>query len=376
MGKNRAGEFLLVHEITHAIKTDGMKTIVLDYASKNSEFNTALDSLKKTYGTNDVNREVLADISGQLFGNQEFINNLSVEQPNVFRKKYNKIIELANKITGNSHEALFIRDLRNKWENAYRMRNNNNLNNVKYHVSENFSNEIDQVLNGTYKSNNQVKARDYTPQILVENGVSDLPMLITSKHIKSTIYSFDEAQRLGLPTDNVNYHALGKDRLLNVIDSLDNPLEIYKTSKDNYLVITEILDDSGRNIVVPIKIDGKGTYNDVYIDENQIKSAYGRNNLERYIKNNNFEKIYTKKGSTLNERVQYPNIGNSTGNNITQSNDNVKLPPTKYSMQENQNDSPLQQIQKNIETIDKQISKNVNTLLKIENDNWDKWDET
>lgn len=47
MEKNRAGEFLLVHEITHAIKTDGMKTIVLDYASKNSEFNTALDSLKK-----------------------------------------------------------------------------------------------------------------------------------------------------------------------------------------------------------------------------------------------------------------------------------------------------------------------------------------
>lgn len=120
MGKNRAGEFLLVHEITHAIKTDGMKTIVLDYASKNSEFNTALDSLKKTYGTNDVNREVLADISGQLFGNQEFINNLSVEQPNVFRKIYNKIIGLANKITGNSHEALFIQDLRNKWENAYR----------------------------------------------------------------------------------------------------------------------------------------------------------------------------------------------------------------------------------------------------------------
>ena len=336
---NRAGEFLLVHEITHVIETDNMKKLVLDYASKNSEFNTALESLKQTYGTNDVNSEVLADISGQLFGNQEFINNLSMEQPNIFRRIYNKIVELANKITGNSHEALFIRDLRNKWENAYRTQNNNNLNVTKYHVSENFSNEIDQVLNGTYKSNNQVKARDYTPQILVENGVSDLPMLITAKHIKSTIYSFDEAQKLGLPTDNVNYHALGKERLLNVIDSLDDPLEIYKTSKDNYLVITEILDDNGRNIVVPIKIDGKGTYNDVYIDENQIKSAYGRNNLERYIKNNNFEKIYTKKGTTLNEGVQYPNIGNSIDNNITNSQENVKLLSTKYSMQEKKNDT-------------------------------------
>lgn len=335
----RAVEFLMVHEITHNIETDSMKKLVMDYASKNAEFNQALENLKQTYGVDDVSSEVVADISGQLFGNQEFINNLSMEQPNIFKRIYNKIVELANKITGNSHEALFIRDLRNKWENAYRTQNNNNLNVTKYHVSENLSNEIDQVLNGTYKSNNQVKARDYTPQILVENGVSDLPMLITAKHIKSTIYSFDEAQKLGLPTDNVNYHALGKERLLNVIDSLDDPLEIYKTSKDNYLVITEILDDNGRNIVVPIKIDGKGTYNDVYIDENQIKSAYGRNNLERYIKNNNFEKIYTKKGTTLNERVQYPNIGNSIDNNITNSKENVKLPSTKYSMQENQNNT-------------------------------------
>ena len=131
---NRAGEFLLVHEITHVIETDNMKKLVLDYASKNSEFNTALESLKQTYGTNDVNSEVLADISGQLFGNQEFIDNLSVEQPNIFRRIYNKIIELANKITGNSHEALFIQDLRNKWENAYR-NSQNNLNGESYSIS-------------------------------------------------------------------------------------------------------------------------------------------------------------------------------------------------------------------------------------------------
>ena len=38
----------------------------------------------------------------------------------MLKKIYNKIIELANKITGNSREALFIRDLKNKWETAYR----------------------------------------------------------------------------------------------------------------------------------------------------------------------------------------------------------------------------------------------------------------
>ena len=116
----RAGEFLLTHEITHAIETDSMKNLILDYASKNTEFNQALESLKQTYGVDDVSSEVVADISGQLLGNQEFINSLSMEQPSVFKKVYNKIIELANKITGNSRESLFIRDLKNKWETAYR----------------------------------------------------------------------------------------------------------------------------------------------------------------------------------------------------------------------------------------------------------------
>jgi len=120
---NRAAEILLMHEVTHGIETKEMSNLIMDYASKNSKFNEALESLKKAYGTNDVTSEVVADISGQLFGNQEFINNLSTEKPGVFKRIYNKIVELANKLTGNSKQALFIRDLKNKWEKAYREAN-------------------------------------------------------------------------------------------------------------------------------------------------------------------------------------------------------------------------------------------------------------
>lgn len=128
---DRAGEFLLTHEITHAIETKDMVDLVTDYASKNQEFNSALESLKATYGTNEVSSEVLADISGQLFGNEEFINTLSVQKPNIFKRIYNKIVSLANKITGNSKESLFIRDLKSKWEKAYRD-NNNNFSKTEY----------------------------------------------------------------------------------------------------------------------------------------------------------------------------------------------------------------------------------------------------
>lgn len=197
--------------------------------------------------------------------------------------------------------------------------------NKKYHISSNFSNEIDNVLNNNVSSNTQVKARDYTPKILVNSGVKDLPMLITQKHIKSTIYTPEEAKKIGLPTKNVNYHGLGKEMLIKAIDGLDNPDSIYKINDEDYLVITQFKDNNNREIVVPIRIDGKGRYNDVFIDENQIKSVYGRNNLTNYIKNNNFELIYKKGTSDFNERIQYSNVADVPINNsITQKNNYVK----------------------------------------------------
>lgn len=129
---DRAGEFVLTHEITHAIETDEMKNLVMNYASKNAEFNDALESLKQTYGVDDVNDEVLADISGQLLGTEEFINKLSTTKPNLFKRIYDKIISFANKITGNSRESLFIKDLKNKWEKAYRNQSSNLGSEEKY----------------------------------------------------------------------------------------------------------------------------------------------------------------------------------------------------------------------------------------------------
>ena len=81
-------------------------------------------------------------------------------------------------------------------------------------------------------------------------------MLITQKHIKSTIYTLQETEKLGLSTKNVKYHGLGKELLVKAIDNLDNPQAIYKTSENNYLVVTEFKDNNGKEIVVPIQING------------------------------------------------------------------------------------------------------------------------
>lgn len=353
---DRSGEFLAVHELTHTIGTDEMRNMVQKYRESNAEFNIAVEKLLGTYEASELNDEALADISGQLFGNQEFINNIANTKPSVFRKIYNEIKYLWHQFRGYKNQNQFVDDLYYKWTEAYN--SNNKLNDTtNYHISENFSNEIDKALKNELPSNTQVKARDFTPKILVDSGVQDLPMLITQKHIKSTIYTQQEAQALGLQTKNVNYHGLGKELLIKAIDNLDSPQAIYKTSENNYLVVTEFKDNNGKEIIVPIQINGNGRYNDVFIDENQIKSVYGRNNLDNYINKNNFEQIYKKnKELDFNEGIQYSNVANSSIENSIASQDEDVNTTTKYSKQESENNSDSFNLLKSTKDDRKKIS--------------------
>lgn len=353
---NRSGEFLAVHELTHAIGTDEMRNMIQKYRESNSEFNNAVEKLLGTYKASELNDETLADISGQLFSSQEFISNVSNTNPSFFRKIYNEIKYLWHQFRGYKNQNQFVDDLYYKWTEAYN--SNNKLNDTtNYHISENFSNEIDKALKNELPSNTQVKARDFTPKILVDSGVQDLPMLITQKHIKSTIYTQQEAQALGLQTKNVNYHGLGKELLIKAIDNLDSPQAIYKTSENNYLVVTEFKDNNGKEIIVPIQINGNGRYNDVFIDENQIKSVYGRNNLDNYINKNNFEQIYKKnKELDFNEGIQYSNVANSSIENSIASQDEDVNTTTKYSKQESENNSDSFNLLKSTKDDRKKIS--------------------
>jgi hypothetical protein len=133
---DRAVEFLLTHEVTHAIETKELRGIILDYANKNSEFKSALQDLQKTYGTTNVNDEVIADISGQILGNQEFINSLSMQNTEQSRgfisKVYHSIQRLLNKLTTKGRYRNFVEDLETKWREAYRLATNETaVNNLK-----------------------------------------------------------------------------------------------------------------------------------------------------------------------------------------------------------------------------------------------------
>ena len=201
---------------------------------------------------------------------------------------------------------------------------------IEYHISQNISDAIDKVLNNI-NERNPVKLRDFTPQVLVQNGIKDLPMYENPSHIRKNILTDTEAKKLGLSvTAKDHYHGLGKELYIKSIDSLDNPRVIFKNKDNkNYLILTVIKDKRNNNIIVPIEIEIKTDVNKVSIDVNRVKSVYGYDrkspDLNQYIKynikNNSLTKIYEQKKQSTNITSQSA----FSINNVSQSNNNVNV---------------------------------------------------
>lgn len=315
----KAGEFLIVHEVTHAIETQEMKDLVLDYASRHDDFKQALNDLKTTYGTDDVTSEVLADISGQLFGNQEFINNLSLEKPSVFKRIYNSIISLANKITGNSHEALFIRDLKNKWETAYRNTTQEQaINNVRT-TKNNFTKISDFDLSEYKKSRNI---------ILNKNEFAKLANLVESSDVRRGV---NKIENIYDETTNSykDYTIYKKEKgIFKVIDS--NLSEEYNISRDD---LNEF-DGKSKNVSKRIEESGRRGRLDSLHNET-IENAETTTSDDGLSQDN--KKQIREIEQTNSENDRNKEYSKELDNNSSLK-ENAKL-PTKYSMQNSQDNT-------------------------------------
>lgn len=184
----------------------------------------------------------------------------------------------------------------------------------RYNISSNALKDITKLLNGKYDTSQDIKLRDFTPKILVNYGIKDLPMLMNSTHILANILTKEEAKELNNYNKDVNYHGLGVKQFLNTINLIDNPIAIYenKNCKD-YIILTNQTNDYKEKIIVAIYIETKGNYNNIRTDTNKIKSLYGKNKFNEYIqrkiKMGDFIKIY-------NIKKQVNTTGSQSSNDI------------------------------------------------------------
>ena len=145
---SKTGEFIAIHELTHAIGTDQMKNIINNYRKSNVDFDNSVKQLLNNYNSTEISEEALSDVSAQLFGTQEFINNIAQNNPNIFQKIYSEINYLWHQFKGYKTQNQFVNDLYYKWTQAY---NSDNILNS----SESYS--IEQNSKGIYvKADRQV----------------------------------------------------------------------------------------------------------------------------------------------------------------------------------------------------------------------------
>ena len=207
---------------------------------------------------------------------------------------------------------------------------NNQNNNI-------FSQQVDEVIKGTFNKDNHMTVLEHTPEVLQRLGVKDYPITLTVNKLDRIMN--ESGNQSG------EYHGLGIETVKKIPQALQNPLDVVKSHNNSYVLTTDLSDSQDRQVIASIKIDGKGYVNDIKIDTNVMTSAYGRNNYDSWMKTHqeNGDIVYdidrgfiTQKRDNV-QGLQLPNEVISSDNNITQNDPNVKLPPLNNMQNSNNN---------------------------------------
>jgi hypothetical protein len=176
------------HETTHLLEGTTeytkLQQLVKEYATTKGDYDTKLKNIKNLYkdvSNADIDGEVTADLVGDyLFTDTDFVNNLSVKEPNIFQKIYNEIKHLYKMATAGSKEARQLEKVKKAFEDAYR-KNGKVSEDVKYSLTEELENNLDKVMQ------NKKAMIDYFNDYIETEGITNP----TEQDIKNSLDSYD-----------------------------------------------------------------------------------------------------------------------------------------------------------------------------------------
>lgn len=147
---DKALNTIIGHETTHLLEGTAeykpLQNIVKEYATTKGEYDGRFKEISKLYeGTNaNVENEITADLVGDyLFTDEQFINNLSVKQPNVFQKVYNYIKHAFKMATAGSREARQLEQVKRKFDKAYKEMSKTTTSEVDSNLTTEADSDID-----------------------------------------------------------------------------------------------------------------------------------------------------------------------------------------------------------------------------------------
>lgn len=136
---------------------------------------------------------------------------------------------------------------------------------------ESFDKQVDKAIQGKLDRYNALFVC-HTPQLLLDLGFKQLPMLYTKKHLKNAIAPKS--------SKNVHKHGLAVRQIKRLPDMLKEPVMVFrsKTEKDSIVAVTNELNRNKAPVVIAVKMNGKGVYNNKEQPSNFVTSVYGKNN--------------------------------------------------------------------------------------------------
>ncbi len=136
-----------------------------------------------------------------------------------------------------------------------------------------FAEQVDAALAGTYDRFNALKVSD-TPQILLDVGCKQLPILYTQNHLKDAIHKKSP--------ENNNWHGLTVEQIKQIPDLLKKPAilmdSISPINNDAIVAVLKAVDNDGAPLFAAIRPNGFGTYEYEVVDSNFMLSVYGKDN--------------------------------------------------------------------------------------------------
>lgn len=369
---NKTLQNIAIHELTHDIEGteqyNQIKDIILKYDKTKNGFEEARKSLAETYSKmydknsadfNElVDNEAVADILGNKLGDQDFINNLTMQNRTLGQKIYDWVVDKFNKLNGKlgyKSEKIYWADVKNKFENAFKQEYQNTNNQTSRFSIQTTADGNKYVKVDTNQDifegkniNEQIKiARRYILDNFRENGINfnESNIKVTSKtaneytHPKNKLPQSTRESKIKASTE---------------LDNLLNVSEYQYSSKDD-----------GRHSFAK---DGWDYYKTVF-EVNGVKFE-GLINIAKDGNKKTFYDVTKIKRISQNRSTS----ANAFSTSLTNSNNSIApikddVNTTKYSMQESENNAWQEYLNKNYKNTGKGEAIKDVKLAPVKNEN-------
>ena len=181
-----------------------------------------------------------------------------------------------------------------------------------------FAEQLDAVLEGKYSRFNDLKVCD-TPQILLDVGCKQLPMLYEQEHLSRALHPKVKG--------NPHWHGLTVEQIKKLPELLQQPIMIFDSispiNPNSIGVILDAKDNNNAPLLAIVSPNKYGTYDLKTVDSNFITSVYGKDRsfdkyVERIVSNDRllyFDKVKSQELFSVLQ-LQLPQGLNNLSSNI------------------------------------------------------------